>query len=771
MVRVPRAVVVVFALLVSLGLRAADDGVSIDDALKAGQTIYRQKCAMCHGAEGEGVAEHYGKPLAGDRTVKDLAQVITDTMPEEDPDACVGEEAVQVAAYIHEAFYSEVAQARRTKARIELSRLTVRQYQNSVMDLVGSFGEPSRWDGERGLRGEYFKSRNFRGSDRRIDRRDPMVDFDFGEASPGEDIDVNEFAIRWDGSVFAPDTGDYEFIVRTENGVRLWVNDTERPLIDAWVRSGTDLEHRETIRLLGGRAYRLRLEFFKSERGKEKVAAVSLLWKRPNHVDELIAERYLAPYAGGTQFVVNTPFPPDDRSVGYERGTTVSKQWDQAATLAAIETAGYVAENVNRLAATRNNAADYESRVKEFCYQFVERAFRRPLNDELRQFFVDRQFAAAESVDIAVKRVVLLALKSPRFLYREVDSAPSVGDAQSESSTVHDYDVAARLAFALWDSLPDRELLDAAAKGQLHTAEQVRVQADRMSQDLRARAKLHEFLHTWLRVDHIQDLSKNAEIFPEFDEMLVSDLRTSLDLFLDEVISNSEADFRQLLQSERLFANGRLAAFYGIDLPEDAPFQSVALDPRQRAGVVSHPFLLSGFAYYDTSSPIHRGVFIARSLLGRSLRVPPEAVAPLSPDLHADLNTRERVTLQTSPAVCQSCHSLINPLGFSLEHYDAAGRYRIEEKGRPIDATGHYDALDGTSVDFRGVRELADYLVNSQETQSAFVEQLFHHAVKQPINAFGPRATDELRQSFSERDFNMRKLLVEIATRAAMTAR
>ncbi|MCA9205822.1 MAG: c-type cytochrome, partial [Planctomycetales bacterium] len=85
MVRVPRAVVVLFALLVSLELRAADDGVSIDDALKAGETIYRQKCAMCHGAEGEGVAEHYGKPLAGDRTVKDLAQVITDTMPEEDP--------------------------------------------------------------------------------------------------------------------------------------------------------------------------------------------------------------------------------------------------------------------------------------------------------------------------------------------------------------------------------------------------------------------------------------------------------------------------------------------------------------------------------------------------------------------------------------------------------------------------------------------------------------------------------------------------------------
>src|SRR5688572_30235614 len=103
-------------------------------------------------------------------------------------------------------------------------------------------------------------------------------------------------------------------------------------------------------------------------------------------------------------------------------------------------------------------------------------------------------------------------------------------------------------------------------------------------------------------------------------------------------------------------------------------------------GVITHPYLLSAFAYTSTSSPIHRGVFVSRSLLGRTLRPPPEAVAPLAPDLHADLTTRERVLLQTKAQACQTCHGMINPIGFSLENFDAIGRYRVQEKEKPVDA-------------------------------------------------------------------------------------
>ena len=160
------------------------------------------------------------------------------------------------------------------------------------------------------------------------------------------------------------------------------------------------------------------------------------------------------------------------------------------------------------------------------------------------------------------------------------------------------------------------------------------------------------------------------------------------------------------------------------------------LEPRERAGVLTHPYLMASFAYTASSSPIHRGVFIARSVLGRVLRPPPEAVAPLAPDLHPDLTTRQRVTLQTKPESCQSCHGMINPLGFTLEHFDAVGRYRNEEKGRPIDATGSYETRAGEMVKFDGVRDLAAFLAGSEETHTAFVQQLFHYLVKQPVRAY-----------------------------------
>ena len=190
----------------------------------------------------------------------------------------------------------------------------------------------------------------------------------------------------------------------------------------------------------------------------------------------------------------------------------------------------------------------------------------------------------------------------------------------------------------------------------------------------------------------------------------------------------------------------------------------------ERAGVLTHPYLMASFAYTASSSPIHRGVFIARSVLGRVLRPPPEAVAPLAPDLHPDLTTRQRVTLQTKPESCQSCHGMINPLGFTLEHFDAVGRYRKDEKGRPIDATGSYETRTGEMVKFDGVRDLATFLAGSEETHTAIVQQMFHHLVKQPVRAYGPQTLPDLRRFFAANDFNLRKLMVEIMATSALTS-
>jgi hypothetical protein len=727
-------------------------------AERTGQQIYKDDCARCHGDQGQGVLEEYGKPLVGDRSVSELTKLIAKTMPSDDPGSCSPENAAKVADYIHTAFYSPVAQARNKPARIELSRLTVRQFRNSLADLIGSFRWNNVWlTDQLGLKGVYYDSRTFDKKRRVIERIDAGVNFDFDTDSPEpETIPYDNFSIQWEGSLLAPETGEYEIIVRCENGMRLWLNGFEKPLIDGSVHSGTDVELREPIYLLGGRAYPIKLEIWKSREAKEKNSSVSLRWRVPQRGDELIPTRNLSPRPFPVVHVVKTQFPPDDRSAGYERATSISKAWDQATTNAAFDTANYVVANLRDLSGVNEKDGKRIEKLKDFCYKWTSRAFRRPLTDDQKQFFVDRVFAASPDVETSVKRVVLLTLLSPRFLYHQAVEKPD------------QFDVASRLSFALWDSIPDQTLLEVAEKGKLSDPAEVRRHAERMIGDARARQKLHEFFVQWVRADQFPDLAKDSKRFPEFDEQTITDLRASLDLFLDDVALDPKSDFRQLLLADWLELNGRLAKFYGANLPEDAPFQRVKLDEGQRSGVLTHPYLMAGFAYTDSSSPIHRGVFVARSVLGRALRPPPEAVAPLPIELHASLTTRERISLQTKEQSCQSCHRMINPLGFAFENFDAVGRYRKAEQGKKIDATGLYLTRSGDAVKFKNVRELATFLADNEETHAAFVERLFHFMIKQPIRAFGPHEQSNLESAFEKSRYNIRTLAIEIAASAAM---
>ncbi len=800
-------------------------------ARRTGAQVYRQLCASCHGAKGEG-GTVFKKPLRGEKSVGELARFIHQYMPPGADPKLPMEDARSVAGYLHDEFYSPVARARNKPARVELSRLTVRQYRNAVTDLIGSFRKAEPVDEQRGLSAKYFKTRQ--DGKPFLERVDPEIRFDYGTggALPEQD-DPYQFKMVWRGSVLAPDTGDYEFIVRTEHGVSLWVNDLKQPLIDAQVKSGSGTEQRGSLFLLGGRRYPLRLEFFKGVAGvndlkklKEKPpqkASLALEWKLPHRAAEVIPQRCLFPTETAPTFVATTPFPPDDRSIGYERGASVSKEWDEATTEAALETAGYVAAHLSELSGVPDDAPERRAKLREFCRKFATRAFRRPLSDEQARFFVERQFKNAPNTETAVKRVVLLTLKSPRFLYREIGAplttaatvpvatppaaappdaakivptsaeakpaeakpaeakpaeaktsaapAPKAAPSTPIASTtpaIDPYDVASRLSFAMWDSLPDEELLKAAAEGRLVTREQVTQQAQRLGADPRAWSKLREFLLQWLKVEHYPDLAKDAKSFPTFNETIATDLRNSFEMSLEHIVWSEKSDFRELLLTDKFFLNGRLAWMYGALLASDAPFQQVALDPGRRAGLLTHPYLLASFSYLDTSSPIHRGVLIARSMLGRTLQPPPAAFVPLAANLHPKMTTRQRVALQTRPAACMPCHSLINPLGFSLEKFDAIGRLRARENGVWIDATGGYRSRLDREVKFSGASDLARFLADSEEVHAAFIEKLFQFTVKQPIRAYGPQTSSNLQRVFKENGFNIRRQMIETAVLAAL---
>ncbi len=527
-----------------------------------------------------------------------------------------------------------------------------------------------------------------------------MISAPTGRGAPeGTTFNPNQFSAQWQGSVLATETGDYEFVVRTEHSLRLWVNDTKKPVVDAAVKSGDDTEYRASIFLIAGRYYPIRLEIAKGRGLKAKAkqqptptkASVALLWKRPHRpADELIPSRFLSPSPAAEVAVLQTPFPPDDRSYGWERGTSVSKEWVAATTDAAMDVAGYVTDHLTELSGAQDGSNDRDAKLRNFCKAFAERAFRRPLAEAESKRLIDRGFDGVEP-DLGVKRVVMRVMLSPGFLYPSENEGPD------------GYAVASRLALGLWDSLPDKALLAAAADGKLSNREQIARQAERMLDDPRARLKVRQFLLAWLRVDQAPELVKDKKKFPDFDPSIACDLRTSLELSLDDVVGGEKSDFRQLLLNDEVFLNGRLAKFYGVDLPEASDFTKVKLEPDQRAGVLTHPYMLTTFAYPGESSPIHRGVFIIRGILGVTLRPPANAsFTPFSAEQHPGLTTRERIALQTNVQSCSDCHSAINPLGFALEGFDAVGRRREMENNKKIDVSGSYETRSGEVAKFTG---------------------------------------------------------------------
>ena len=742
-------------LLVSCGERVSRI------AARDGGTIYEEECASCHGDRGQGVDEEYDEPLWGDKSVESLARYIHKSMPEENEEAVEDEEAAVVAGYIHDAFYSPAAQARNTPPRVELTRLTNIQYRQTMADLVGSFG-PRVWSSpERGLKGSYFNSEKMaKEKDLIVERVDGTVDFDFGTGAPAEKMTQQGFGIRWNGSLLVPDSGEYDIRLRTHNGATLRLNsfasDRDSPFIDAYVSTNNTLrEKSRRVFLLGGRPYPIQLKYFSF---KEKRSSIHLEWKRPHGVWEAIPEQYLSPKWAPPTLVVQTPFSADDRSAGYERGSAVSKDWQEATTYAAVDTVNHIIANLESIGKHLKKDLKKAEELQEFCQQFAERAFRRPLTPELKANYVDSRFARADP-EVAAKRSLLLVLTSPRFLY------PGVVDNEGSPDS---YTIASRLALMLWDTLPDQKLRQKAAEGALLTAEAIEGEARRMLKDPRARQKIRGFFRHWLAMDEREDLGKDPKLYPGFDQRIVADLRASLETFVDGVVWSDESDYRQLLLADYLPLNARLAEFYHAPKQDSPAFVKIVLPEGQRAGIFTHPYLLSANAYHDSTSPIHRGVFLSRNIMGRLLKPPPEAVAFKNEEFDPTLTMREKVTQLTKKDTCMQCHRVINPIGFSLENFDAVGRFRTEDNKKPVNTVSDYVNDEDEKVQLGSARELAELTVGSDSAHRAFLTHLFHHLTKQSITAYGDGVLDSLCEQFVGSDYHMQTMFLKISTRAAV---
>ena len=733
-------------------------------APRAGEAVYRQDCMSCHGPVGEGVAGKSDEPLVGEKSVAALAKYVAREMPEDDPGTLSMADATAAAEYVHQSFYSAEARARNHPPRIELAHLTVRQYRESIADLLGSLRGAAGTTESGGLAAVYRErpERDPKKPDRNRPevtfkkQVDPVIDFDFGANAPEKGTYAAQFSINWTGSVLAPDTGEYEFRVTSPNGVRFYVNPPEggnekNALIDLWVSSGMSRSAHASVFLLGGRSYPIKVEFFKF---KDKTAGLKLEWRPPGGDWTVVPRSQLSPTWSSHVNVVSVPLPPDDGSIGYERGSSVSREWTEAVAKGALQVSAMIGPGVFGLAGTKADAPDRAEKLKAFSLRFAQLAYRRPLTDEQKADLV-AIYAGAVAPEVAAKRAFIFTLSNPAFLY------PGIGPQD-------DYAVASRLALALWDSVPDAPLLKSAAAGQLKTEAQVRQHAQRMMKDPRAKAKLRDFLHDWLHVEEGAEIAKDQKEYPGFDQGLVMDLRTSLDLFTENIVWSEQSDYRQLLLGDTILMNQRLAKFYGQQVAPGDGFQPVKMDADQRAGVLTHPYLLATFSYTKSTSPIHRGVFVTRNILGRMLKPPPMAIAFMDDKFDPSFTMREKVTELTSKPACMSCHVTINPLGFSFERFDAVGRVRATDNRKPVDPVSEYVAADGSVLKLTGARDVGVHAAESQAGQAGFVRNLFHSLVKQPPAAYSPELVGQLTDKFRADGFHVRNLAVEVAVVAAL---
>jgi hypothetical protein len=334
------------------------------------------------------------------------------------------------------------------------------------------------------------------------------------------------------------------------------------------------------------------------------------------------------------------------------------------------------------------------------------------------------------------------------------------------------YEIASRLSYLLWSSMPDDELLAAADAGELATPEQIKAQAERMLEDGRARAAVANFHRQWLELSHLETINKDPATYPAYSEDLRPLWKSETEAFLDYVVFEDAAgDVATLFTAPYSFMNAELAAFYGVEGPEGGAFQRVDLDPTQRAGFLTHASVLASLAKPNQSSPVHRGKFVRERLLCEILPPPPNNIEIKAPDVTPGVSTRERFSQHRDDPNCATCHVLMDPIGFGFEHYDGIGLWRDNDEGVPVDATGEIAGSRSANGTFDGAIELAHQLAESEQVRQCVVSQWFRFGYGRAEQEEDRCSMDQLQQAFAESGHNIRALLVALTQTEAFRYR
>ena len=405
--------------------------------------------------------------------------------------------------------------------------------------------------------------------------------------------------------------------------------------------------------------------------------------------------------------------------------------------------------------------ADEDACARRILAGLMRRAYRREVTeDDFKsplEFY--RSGKAADGFEAGIEMALSSILVSPEFLFRVEREPPGI-DSDSVY-TVSDVELASRLSFFLWSSVPDDELLGTALRGELSRPEVLERQVRRMLRDERSEALVSNFAAQWLHLRNLDSAKPDMRLFPGFDDNLRQAFRQETELLLQSVMQG-DGSVLDLLSTDYTFLNERLAKHYRVPHVYGSWFRKVDLDETsRRGGLLRHGSILTVTSYSTRTSPVIRGHWVLENLLGVPPPPPPPNVSTFDQEvIDSSLSMRDRLEAHRANPACSGCHSLMDPLGFALENYDAVGRWRESEGTEPIDAAGNFPG----GSEFRGVAGLEQALLERPELfVGTFVEKLMTYALGRVVEHYDAPAVRKILREARPDGFRFSQLALGIA--------
>jgi hypothetical protein len=450
------------------------------------------------------------------------------------------------------------------------------------------------------------------------------------------------------------------------------------------------------------------------------------------------------------------------------QGLQLDQYDESAADLATQAVANHYSDIVGCTAAGGNGCID------SFIQSFGKRAFRRPVApDELGRYraaFLQEQ--AVSDFPSAAALVVRAMLQSPYFLYRVELGATGTAPEPDGAVALSSYEVASRLSYFLWNTMPDAGLFAAADAGHLGTASEVEAMARQMLRDPKAHDTIDWFHQQWLGLQGLDVVYKDGDVFPTFTSDLRDAMSAEAQAFIEDVIFG-DGRLETLLTAHYSFVRGPLYANYGLPAPADPTVTSrVDLPADQRAGVLTLPGVMTMFAHEDQTSIVGRGLMVREQLLCQPLPSPPPNVDTSLPKVDPTLTWRKQFEQHRTNPTCASCHDQMDPIGDMFEEFDPIGRFRtVDAHMHPIDATGQLTGTAAIDGPVANAIDLAHKLSTADPVRRCVVDQWFRYAFGHQETSDNAGTISRALDAFSASDFRVTEMVVNFATSRAFRYR